>query len=78
MRIRKIRTIQREVQRKLEELKRVQNKLEIRILAEFIIINYKRSLLNKLKKNVIDLIFSEGYYNRLRFRLGLNNFLKTG
>lgn len=50
LRTRKIETIQREVETTLEELKRGQNELEMRILAELAMIGHRRRLLDELEK----------------------------
>lgn len=78
LRTRKIETIQREVETTLEELKRGQNELEMRILAELAMIGHRRRLLDELEKKAIDITFSESHENRSRLGSRLDKFLVTG
>lgn len=75
---RKIEMIQREVEVKIEELRRVQNELEVRMSAKLAMIAHRRKLLDELEKKAIDLTLSEGNQNRLRVGSGLDGFLIKG
>lgn len=75
---RKIEMIQREVEVKIEELRRVQNELEVRMSAELAMISHRRKLLDELEKKAIDLTLSEGNENRLHVGSGLDEFLIKG
>ncbi len=75
---RKIETIQREAEVKIEELRRVQNELEVRMSAELAMIAQRRKLLDEFEKKAIDLTLSEGNQNRLRVGSGLDGFLIKG
>ena len=77
LRTREIEIIQREVKTTLEELKRGQNELEMRMLAELAMIGHRRRLLDELEKKTIDITFSESHENRLRLGSRLDDFLVT-
>ena len=77
LRTRKLETIQREVETTLEELKRGQSDLEIRMLQELAMIGHRRRLLDELEKKAIDTTFSESHDNRSRLGSRLDRFLIT-
>ena len=78
LRTRRIEMIQRGVEVTIEELRRVQNELEVRMSAELAMIARGRRLLDELEKKAIDLVLGEGNQNRLRVGSGLDEFLTKG
>ena len=75
LRTREIETIQREVETTLEELKRGQKELEMRMLAELAMIGHRRWLFDELEKKGMDIMFSESHENRSRLGSRLDEFL---
>ncbi len=64
LRTRKIEVIRNQVGEKLEELKRVQKDLEMKMLKELAMKADKRLLLDRLEKEAIEVMVSDGSQNR--------------
>ena len=78
LRSRKIEAIGRESQSKMNELRRVQEDLEIRVARELATITRRRALLDSVEDKALDLALHESNQVQWRFGLELDAYLMKG